>query len=105
VSLEPHRPDAVGIGWLQADTEVILSAGDGRRWELEPTERDIQLRKQFVRAVIAGQVKEAEGDRHSSLDVTLPDGTVQHSTVCDGLRGILMTRNASRTRQVYTPYR
>lgn len=39
VWLEPLRAEALGIGWLQSDVEVILSTGSGGRWELEPTDK------------------------------------------------------------------
>lgn len=61
VSLEPRRTDALGISWLHSDDEVVLSVGSGGRWELEPTEQDVQYLEDIVLSVVAGRVGRGEG--------------------------------------------
>jgi hypothetical protein len=48
VSVEPRRTDALEVGWLQSDDQVVLSAGSGGRWELEPTAQDVQYLEDIV---------------------------------------------------------
>ncbi len=104
VWLEPRRTDALGIGWLQSDSDVLLSAGSGGRWELEPTEQDIDLLEDLVRSVVAGRVTEAKDRRRSRVEVTLADGTVEPSTVYDGVGGLLPQRGWLAVRRRYAPY-
>lgn len=88
VSVEPRCTNALGIGWLASDDEVVLSAG-GSRWELEPTEKGLDLLEGIVLSVIAGRVSEAKGRRWSRVEVTLSDGTVETTKVYDGISGLL----------------
>lgn len=105
VSLEPRRTDALGISWLHSDDEVVLSVGSGGRWELEPTEQDVQYLEDIVLSVVAGRVAEVKGKRRARVLVTLADGTVDTSTVYDGLRGLLPRPARSRgTRRTFAPY-
>lgn len=104
VWLEPRRADALGVGWLQAD-DVVLSAGTGGRWDLEVTGPDIDLLEDIVRSVVAGRVTEAKGWRRSRVEVMLPDGTVEASTVHDGLLGVLPQPGWRAERRRYAPYR
>ena len=105
VSVEPRRTDALEVGWLQSDDQVVLSAGSGGRWELEPTAQDVQYLEDIVRAVVAGRVTEVRGRHRSRVEVTLADGMVDVSTVYDGFPVLLPHRGWSRlTPRVYAPY-
>ena len=104
VSLVPRRADALGVRWLQSDVEVIVFAGSGGRWELEPTEQDMDLLEDLVRSVIAGRATEARGRNRARVEVTLSDGTVEPSTVYEGLRGLLPQRGWPDRRHRCAPY-
>ena len=82
VTIRPRRSDAVTIWWADLDMEVILDLpGTGGRWELGPSDSDLDLLEAIVRSVIDGRVSEVRGPARSRVTVTLGDGKSQTTSV------------------------
>lgn len=76
VRIEPTRPDAIGVSWIEMDDKLVIDtgAGPGGRWNLGTSDRDIDLVVDIVESVIAGRVTERLSRAHSRVEITLSDG-------------------------------
>ncbi|MET9023390.1 hypothetical protein ABZV93_25800 [Actinopolymorpha sp. NPDC004070] len=92
--LIPSRTDALAVTWIDFGSALQLETGQGPggRWEL--VERDDQASEVF-------------GTSRSRVEVTYADGSIDHETGYERLRGILPKAGWQvRGRKVtYAPYR
>ena len=84
VNVHPTITTAAELSWTEFGSEVVLTFGNGGRWELQSSEaEDLDLLQSIVDAVVAGRVDEVRALGRSSVAVVLKDGRKLRTSVRD----------------------
>jgi hypothetical protein len=85
VRVLPTNPQAIPVTWLEAtDTEILVFAGPGGRWELGWTPGSAQFVEEVVSAAIDGRIRAVAAPARAAAYVELRDGSVERSSVSEG---------------------
>jgi len=81
-TMEPARPGACRIGWIETTDELIVDAGQhGGRWERFRDTDAVEFIDRLIEAVAAGRVTERFRGRSARLSASLRDGKTARSSV------------------------
>ncbi len=90
VDIDPVEKHSCPINIIGEQFLIVTVGSVGGRWELSYSNDDVNLAKQIIAAVVAGDVTERSAFGRSRVTVILEDRTSRHETGFDGCVSLLV---------------